>query len=74
MKMAIDAKRDAMDYLDQAVRLQSRNSIKQATFGKSNSARHMTLKTTPKDDLLPTAEHTILNIRATHRHSDYDLD
>lgn len=54
-----------MEMLDKAVRrVNSRNEIKCNNYGKSNSARIMTAKATPKDDLIPTTEHTILNIRA----------
>ena len=34
----------------------------------------MTSKTTPKDDLMQTTEHTILNIRAHQDPSDSDQD
>ena len=55
------------------IRISSRNNNKNNKYGKSNSARHMTAKTTPKDDLIQsTTEHTILNIRANQDASSSD--
>ena len=73
-KKVLEAKRDALDYLDKILRVNSRNSIKNDNFGKPNSARLITSKTTPKDDLILTTEHTILNIRANQDPSDYEFE